>query len=48
MMGDIISWIKKVYKKQTCIHDYKWINASLKTNGSCPDFETCSKYGKIK
>jgi len=23
MFGDLIIWIKKVFKQQTCIHDYK-------------------------
>ncbi len=23
MIGDLILWIKKVWKQQTCVHDYK-------------------------
>jgi hypothetical protein len=48
MIGNIILWIKKVFKQQTCLHKYKWINASYRTNGSCRDFEECTKCEKIK
>ena len=37
MIGDLILWIKKVWKQQTCIHNYKWINRK-DTGGS---FEIC-------
>lgn len=48
MLGDLILWIKKIIKQQTCVHEYKYINASYKTNSSCSDFEQCIKCGKIK
>ena len=44
MIGDLILWIKRVFKQQTCIHDYKWINRK-DTGGS---FENCAKCDKIR
>ena len=44
MIGDLILWIKRVWKQQTCIHDYKWIHRK-DTGGS---FEQCSKCEKIR
>ncbi len=48
MIGDLILWIKKIYKKLICIHEYYTVNASYRTFGSCSDFEKCKKCGKIK
>ena len=44
MIGDLILWIKRVWKQQTCIHTYKWVNR--KDNGD--SFEDCSKCDKIR
>ena len=44
MVGDLVLWIKKFWKQQTCIHNYKWINR--KDNGG--SFENCLKCDKIK
>jgi len=33
MFGDIVLFIKKVFKQQTCIHDYKVVNR-FDTGGS--------------
>lgn len=46
MIGDLILWIKKVFKQQTCMHDYRHVNASWRAN--CSDFEECVKCDKIK
>jgi len=44
MIGDLILWIKRMWKQQTCIHTYKWINRK-DTGGS---FENCTKCDKIR
>jgi len=48
MFGLFVLWIKRVYKQQTCIHKFKHVNASYRTNGSCSDFEECEKCELIK
>ncbi len=47
MIGDIIIWIRDFLKKETCIHEYKHVNASFRA-ASCPDFEECKFCGKIR
>jgi hypothetical protein len=44
MIGDLILWIKRVWKQQTCIHNYTIVNRK-DTGGS---FENCLKCNKIK
>lgn len=44
MIGDFIIWIKLVWNKQTCIHDYKYVYRQ-DTGG---DFQKCKKCGKLK
>lgn len=44
MIGNLILWLKKVLKQQTCIHKYEWI--IRKDNGN--SFENCCKCDKIK
>jgi hypothetical protein len=43
MIGDIVLWIKRVWKQQTCIHTYEIVNRK-DTGGS---FDLCSKCDKI-
>jgi len=43
MIGDIVLWIKKFWKQQTCIHDYRII--IRKDTGG--DFHSCFKCDKI-
>ena len=45
MIGDLILWIKKIYKRQTCIHDYKF--KPDKFFGGRHDHYECLKCGKI-
>lgn len=45
MIGDLILWIKKVLKQQTCTHDYKWVH---RKDFGGPDFESCIKCDKIR
>jgi hypothetical protein len=44
MIGDLIIWIKKVWKQQTCFHIYKSVHRH-DTGGS---FEICIKCDKIR
>jgi len=48
MFGNLVLWIKKVWQQQTCVHDYKEVHASWRTNGSCPDFKKCKKCEYLK
>ena len=43
MIGDLILWVKRVWKQQTCVHTYKTI--IRKDNGNT--FENCCKCDKI-
>lgn len=45
MIGDLILWIQKVWKQQTCIHKYIIVNRKDFEGGT---FENCTKCDKIK
>lgn len=47
MFGDIVIAVKVWVKQQICLHTYKWVNASYRTNGSCSDFQECTKCERI-
>lgn len=44
MIGDLVLWIKEVWKQQICIHTYKWVHRK-DNRGS---FEECSKCDKLR
>lgn len=44
MIGDLILWIRIVFKQQTCIHNYK----TIIRKDTWGDFKGCIKCDKIK
>lgn len=46
MIGDLILWIKKVWKQETCVHDYKF--EFDRTGLGKFDHHECNKCGKWK
>lgn len=44
MLGNLILWMREVWKQQTCVHTYEWIYR--KDNGN--SFENCSKCDLVK
>jgi len=46
MLGDFILWLKRVYKQQTCIHDYKSV-ADKSLAGTFDHYE-CKKCDRWK
>ena len=47
MIGDLILWIKKVWKQQTCLHSYRLIPDKTGGLGGY-DLYKCEKCVKIK
>lgn len=48
MFGKIVLWLRRVWKQQTCIHDWKVVHAAYRNDGSCADFDQCKKCEYIK
>ena len=44
MIGDLILWLKRVWKQQTCVHEYKSVYRK-DTGGS---YEVCAKCDKLR
>ena len=45
MIGDIILWVKKFIKRQTCVHEYETMWAKLYIP---EDYKQCKKCGRVK
>lgn len=41
MLGDIASWFKRVWKENTCMHEYK-------SRGCMSMYDQCSKCGRVR
>lgn len=47
MIGDVVLYIKKLIKQNTCIHNYKY-DGRIDVYTDVLNFQKCTKCGKIR